>query len=284
MSRNVKQSSVDSVAIVTATIGKPELERAIKSVQAQTYPCRHYVFVDGEQFWAEAKAILSRYPNVIATYLPMNTGRLSWKNSCINAIAPFMVEEDYLAFLDDDNWFEPNHIETVMACLKTHRSDYVYSLRNFVDLNGDFVCRDTIESIGHFSHKVPEKLYVPLLCNGVEIPITVTTPQYSLIDVGCYFLPKSVAISVAQAWYEGGEKNDANVFRELNQRGMIGKCSGLYTLNYVAIKEESFSSSVAMALQKLGMNVDDIHQVFREISMLQYRKNFELYNGHFPWE
>ncbi|HHF4949445.1 TPA: hypothetical protein ACPO3J_000702 [Haemophilus influenzae] len=39
-----------TVAVVTSTIGRPELSLAIKSVQNQTYPCKHYVFVDGNIF------------------------------------------------------------------------------------------------------------------------------------------------------------------------------------------------------------------------------------------
>ena len=44
-----KQNS-KTVAVVTSTIGRPELALAIKSVQNQTYPCKHYVFVDGNIF------------------------------------------------------------------------------------------------------------------------------------------------------------------------------------------------------------------------------------------
>jgi len=36
-----------SIAVVTATTGRAELQRAIDSVAAQTVPCRHYVFADG---------------------------------------------------------------------------------------------------------------------------------------------------------------------------------------------------------------------------------------------
>ena len=64
-----------SVAIITSTIGRAELEQTILSVQNQSYSCKHYVFVDGEIFWHKAKAILDKYPNVIPIYLPMNTGK-----------------------------------------------------------------------------------------------------------------------------------------------------------------------------------------------------------------
>ncbi|WP_116961862.1 PT domain-containing protein [Haemophilus influenzae] len=50
-----------TVAVVTSTIGHPELSLAIKSVQNQTYPCKHYVFVDGNIFWDKAKSIFIEY-------------------------------------------------------------------------------------------------------------------------------------------------------------------------------------------------------------------------------
>ncbi|EDK13819.1 TPA: glycosyl transferase [Haemophilus influenzae] len=46
---------------MTSTIGHPELSLAIKSVQNQTYPCKHYVFVDGNIFWDKAKSIFIEY-------------------------------------------------------------------------------------------------------------------------------------------------------------------------------------------------------------------------------
>lgn len=50
-----------TVAVVTSTIGHPELSLAIKSVQNQTYPCKHYVFIDGKIFWDKAKSIFIEY-------------------------------------------------------------------------------------------------------------------------------------------------------------------------------------------------------------------------------
>lgn len=50
-----------TVAVVTSTIGRPELSLSIKSVQNQTYPCKHYIFVDGNIFWDKAKSIFIEY-------------------------------------------------------------------------------------------------------------------------------------------------------------------------------------------------------------------------------
>lgn len=65
-------------------------------MQNQTYPAKHYIFVDGGKYHDKAREILVKYPEVIVTYLPMNTGAGGWTNSAINAIAPYLIKEDQL--------------------------------------------------------------------------------------------------------------------------------------------------------------------------------------------
>ncbi|WLF83411.1 hypothetical protein [Moraxella sp. ZY210820] len=53
------------------------------------------------------------YSNIEVIYLPMNTGGTSKKllNSAINSAATFLVEEDIICYLDDDNWYDLHHVE-----------------------------------------------------------------------------------------------------------------------------------------------------------------------------
>lgn len=123
-----------TVAVITSSIGRPELTKAISSVKQQTYPCKHYIFVDGAQFEEQVRAIVGSDPDLVVTYLPMNTGANGWVNSSINAIAPFFLVKEYIiCYLDDDNWYEPNHIEVVVNALEKNKADFTYSLRNFVN-------------------------------------------------------------------------------------------------------------------------------------------------------
>jgi len=101
------------------------------------------------------KQILDKYPHVIATYLPMNTGANGWTNSSINAIAPFLVKEDVICYLDDDNWYEANHVENSLKVLNETGADYVFALRNLYDAQEEFVCQDLLESIGNYENNLP---------------------------------------------------------------------------------------------------------------------------------
>ena len=212
-----------TVAVITSTIGRSHLERASLSVQKQTYPCKHYVFVDGEQFAKDAKQILDKYPHVIATYLPMNTGANGWTNSSINAIAPFLVKEDVICYLDDDNWYEANHVENSLKVLNETGADYVFALRNLYDAQEEFVCQDLLESIGNYENNLP---------NPYQFKVTINDKTYACqtevhkkdghIDTNCYLIKRDLALRVSHFWYSG-QNNDTNFY---TIRRIIFKASG----------------------------------------------------------
>lgn len=220
-----------TVAVVSSSIGRDELERAILSVKAQTYPCKHYVFVDGNQFAEKARKILDKYPDVVATYLPMNTGANGWVNSSINAIAPFLVKEDIICYLDDDNWYEPNHVAEVVTELERTGADYVYSLRNFVDSKGKFICTDEVESLGFWISKLPDPLKLNIKIGKYTFKYESSLTNESHIDTNCYAFTHATALKVARSWYSG-VVNDRNVFNTLKALNLKWSCTGKFSVNY----------------------------------------------------
>lgn len=224
--------NLPTVAVVTSTIGRPELERAILSIQQQTYPCRHYVFVDGEQFHSQAAEILRRYPNVIATYLPMNTGANGWTNSSINAIAPYLIKADILCYLDDDNWYEPNHIECGVRTLVESGADYAYALRNLFDHNQRFICVDCCESLGSYSRGWGNEFSGEVNHGDKIYSFQCGWSTENHIDTNCYFLRHSVAKAVSMAWHTGLH-NDKHVYAVLRELGLAEACTRAVSVNYV---------------------------------------------------
>ncbi|MDO4998030.1 MAG: glycosyltransferase family A protein [Neisseria sp.] len=218
-----------SVAVITASIGKPTLERTIQSVQQQSYPCRHYVFVDGEAYHAAAHAILQHHPQVQAIYLPQNTGKNGWFNSFINAAASFLVAEDIICFLDDDNHIAPNHVASIVQQFQSP-TDYVFALRNFISPTGEHICPDDIISTGAWHNQLNPYVFETQV--GQHRFRTTLSDIHSFIDVNCYALPRSLAQSLANTWCIEGFGNDRNIFRELQNRQLIGRSTGQYTLNY----------------------------------------------------
>ncbi len=271
-----------SVAVVTSTIGRSELIRAIRSVQEQTYPCVHYIFVDGKQFEEQAKAILKDYPNVIVTYLPMNTGAGGWTNSSINAIAPFLVKEDIICYLDDDNWYEPYHIERCIATFKANENaDLVYSLRNFYTLDDTFLCKDFTESIGFYENKIsyPQTIYFDF--NNQVYNLTHTLNRI-LIDTNCYAMRKSIAIQLSQFW-ASNKQNDYAIFKKIKELELNCVCTNTFSINYVfdAIKQIGPSISI---FSELGLSRNEIIDLINAIRKKENEINLDLHGGVYPWQ
>ena len=145
-----------TAAVVTSTVGRPVLRKAIESVAAQTRKARHYIFVDGPQYTQAAMDVITDTPvadDTVVMNLPNNTGANLYTCSHINAMAPFIVNEDIVIYLDDDNWFEPEHVETIVGMVERHNLDWGSSLRNIVDHQGNHGCKDECESLSMFPNR-----------------------------------------------------------------------------------------------------------------------------------
>jgi len=189
-----------TVAVITATIGRPELEQTIDSVARQTYPCQHYVFVDGVDLG------MSVPENVKLVQLPVKTGGKGIMNGMILAAGPYLVQEDMICWLDDDNWMESNHVEELVK-VKGDKP-YSWSLRQLRNPDGSFYSDDNFESLGHWSN---------------------------FIDANCYLLDRDVAMQTAPVWrFTTGTLNigDRVLWDTIVNNKIEGNCSGVYSLNY----------------------------------------------------
>ncbi len=277
MPTNIEKKS-KTVAVVTSTIGRPQLEKAILSVQAQTYPCVHYVFVDGEKYHDDARKILEKYPHVKVTYLPVNTGGGGWTNSFINPIASFLVREDVICFLDDDNTYQPNHVETIMAEFNHQDIDYAYSLRRLV--NGDrFICNDDYLSLGKHLHKLPNHIKLDWNIQGKKLTLNTTTIMVNLIDTNTMALSKMMAQHVAFLWTVK-KSNDKTVTSYLIQKAK-GVGTGRYTVNYQMNYHEPGFQAFRDQLEPIFGKIPLDNLLEQQMTLLG-ELNIKAYEGK-PW-
>lgn len=120
------------VAVVTPYHQEPRawLERCIASVRAQTHACTHLLVADGQaQDWIDAAG---------ARQLRLGTPHADYGNTPRSLGAQLMVAEkfDAIAFLDADNWYEPDHIARCVATAESSAADFVYGDRVFVREDG----------------------------------------------------------------------------------------------------------------------------------------------------
>lgn len=282
---NLTQHS--TVAVITATIGRASLHRTIQSVQTQIYPCKHYIFVDGEQYHQAVKEIVKDYPDVIVTYLPMNTGAGGMYNSYINAVAPFLVQEDIICYLDDDNWIDEHHVEYLVQDMVQYHTDYAYSLRYFIDDKEQIICEDNSESLGFWSvvSNFEYKVYCQLNENKqINLQGRIREDTSNLIDVSCIALCRKLAQELALIWRLVGMGNDRYITDYLMWQKKIGICTGKRTLFYLenihrAIPNETIDIGV-------NLNIDELMKL--KIAILKQRnayiKQISLKENKAPWE
>lgn len=192
---------MSTIAVVTATTGRESLLRTIESVRAQTHKCHHYLFVDGPD------CHLPYIENDISIIqLPVKTGANAMANGGICAAAAFLTTEDYICFVDDDNWIEQDHIESLVSAIGD--SGYAYCLRKLWLPDGTFYGNDDGEALGHHG---------------------------DMVDVNCYFIKRLLCCEIAPLWYKTNGclmVGDRYVWNALTQFNVPYARTGKYTVNY----------------------------------------------------
>ena len=212
--------------VVTPTIGTKDLKRCIESVQSQRLVgVEHLLVVDGPQYLGNVNEIknacaLDDIP-VHVMVLPFNVGEGGWCGHRVYAAIPFLLNFDYVAYLDEDNWYDPEHLELMHQAMLDEKADWAYSLRKIFDASQTFITNDDCESLGHLCH-------------------TCISSSDFLVDTSCYLFKLSVAKAVSPHWMHRAKQRgeieaDRAVVRFLLQHPSFkGACSRAYTMNYTA--------------------------------------------------
>lgn len=231
-------STSPTVAVITSSIGRASLLDTINCIKQQSYPCRHYIFVDGEKHHRAVKKMVKDHPEIVVTYLPVSTGATGMCNSIINAIAPFIATEDIICYVDDDNTVTPDHVETFVNAFLTNDIHYAYSLRYLHSAEDDFYIPDNLESLGFWTLGKEHVITVDFELKDKKYTSTVvqTSNRTALIDTNCYAFSRNLAQQLANTWMINGKHNDQNITQALlNSPNLTGFCTGKRTVNYTTL-------------------------------------------------
>lgn len=213
------------VTVITATTATDQLNDALKSIDRQTYKnIQHLVVVDGfDKFGVRATQLMEGATRSIAFALPHNTGYDQYNGHRIYGGMSYIAEGEYLCFLDQDNWYEDNHIESMVDVIKAG-NDWAYSLRKIVSQEGTYICNDDCESLGKWKSVLND----------------------NFVDVNCFMIPKVAAIGFSPYWYRRARhpQEQPEVDRCLSafmmQHHPKYDTNGQYTVNYrVASRADS---------------------------------------------
>lgn len=121
------------ISVIISTYNRPKLlQRALDSVFAQTFQDFEVIVVDDHS---------DKIPDIIisekdkarftAMRLPWNTGYAVRPRN----VGIMCARGDYIAYLDDDNVYLPNHLEVLYEAIIKHQADVVYGDRVYKSNN-----------------------------------------------------------------------------------------------------------------------------------------------------
>lgn len=233
-----------TVLVVTPTTGSPDLADAAESVLNQTYPTEYLVVADGPQFVDNTNTVLEEANitglRVHRLNLPFNTGGNGFYGHRIMSAVGHLVPHDYILFLDQDNWFDPTHVESLIDTCETKHLNWAYSLRKICKKDKQFVCIDNCESLGKW-------------------PVYENSNSF-LIDSSSYCFSRQFFCNVGHLWHHGwgADRRFYTLLKE--QLKTKYDCTNQFTLNYRlggnegSVKEEYFIYGNAVTALQYNQN------------------------------
>jgi Glycosyl transferase family 2 len=201
-----------TATVIIPTTGSSELRKAIESVLEQKYPTTCYVVCDGVDNYGKVKVITDEYlgtNNLKISYLPINVGAKGFYGHRIYAAFTHLIDTEYVLYLDQDNWFDNDHVSTCINTIKEKNLHWSYSLRKVYDKEGNYVCNDDCESLGKWQ----------------------TYHGVNHVDTNSYCIKTEIAVKLASVWH-GGWGQDRVFLGTIAHHFNNYDCTGEYTVNY----------------------------------------------------
>jgi hypothetical protein len=199
---------VNPILTVIPTTGAPELRQAVESA----LPSSDVLLVSdtpGGSFKAGGETMGLECAGLTHLYLPFRVGGGEWAGHRIYAAVPHLVNHEFVAFLDEDNWYAPEHLPAMLDVL--HRpAEAAYSYRRIVDKDGSFVCNDECESLGPHDRGIGGRF---------------------LVDTSCWAFRRSWLESHAH-WWNFGWGADAHFTMKMRNAQQDAAATHLFSVNY----------------------------------------------------
>ena len=161
----------NQVSIICRTLGRPELQQALRSIASQDYPNIEIVLVD-----ATGKQSIDSAASGDRPLEFVSTGSALSRSAAANAGLE-AAHGKYIQFLDDDDWIDPSHVSQLVNALESSdETAAAYSSTQKTNAAGDsldYVFREAFDPI--------------LLMRDNYIPIHSILFDSSLLEHGCRF-------------------------------------------------------------------------------------------------
>lgn len=147
------------VAVVIPTVMRDTLSRAVESIFTQDLQGSIQILLGVDDPGANMSvldALIEKCPGHIAisvvdpgySTFVLNGGLYPIRaGGVLRTALSYLANARHVAYLDDDNWWAPNHLSTLKKAIRDR--DWAFSLRWFVDhKTGEMICIDDWESAG----------------------------------------------------------------------------------------------------------------------------------------
>lgn len=240
-------------AVIMPTILHPRIFHALDSIYAQSNVGRIQILIGIDQYDHDELNALHQYveraPENIAITI-LNPGystsarhgglHRAYDGGALRTILSFLANSAHLTYLDDDNWWEPNHISSLLSVIK--ENPWAFSHRCYVHHESHaFLARDQIESVGPGKGIYNEK-------------------AGGFVDPNCLMINKQKADAVLPFWsvcWDNAPKStsaDRLIFDRL-RKSPFGD-TNVVTVNYVIDPEDPLHD---IRLQSIPKEIRNLH-------------------------
>lgn len=198
------------------TKGEESIIKTIESIQKQNYPyCKTTIGTDSEEGHDKVEDILKQLKpkNILHYKFPEKV--TNGRPELLSAAAVYSTKYDLWQPVGSGDWFEYWHASAVIKTYLDKKPQWVFTLRNIWDKDGNFICKDIFESIGF--HEV--------WCN----------PGYFFVDGQSWCIPRAMAYNIANSFVMSRELNqrtDKFIFDVYKKHYPNFACTNDYTLNF----------------------------------------------------
>ena len=157
--RGTAQQVPAAVAVVVQTTLRESLAKSVNSVYGQDVTGQIHLLIGVDKRLGDRRLLsrlVSEAPaNVLVTVFDPGYStsvrhggpHTNHFGGSLRTLLSFAANSRYVAYLDDDDWYSPNHLSSLLAAIQGHQ--WAFSLRTFVNpFNSEPMCIDTIENVG----------------------------------------------------------------------------------------------------------------------------------------
>lgn len=171
------------------------LAKCMSSVCEQTHSVTHILVADG------APAQLPERPNLIHISLPFNIGNSGGTPRGLGAQLAFNLGFDAVAFLDADNWYEPDHIERAARTLQHEGVDVVFARRRMIFPDGEVM--SAADASDESGRHVDTNCYVISRRAAFVLPVWLMWPKDFGIGEDRMMLVMIKKLGISAVWLDG---------------------------------------------------------------------------------